>query len=551
MIKQKFKNIFIIIPVIVVALASLAAYSFIHAQQDKPLFTENEYKAHLKFLADDLLEGRAPGTRGGDLAALYIASQFEEAGLQPISEKTGYFQQVPAFDFTIIDKSISFELSAENKSKELEYGEDIVLFSELFKEEITLDNDLLFVGYGIEAPEYGWDNFKGVDLKNKILVMLCNEPDYEKTGFGFEGLSYYGSFITYKEDIARIKGAKGLIICHNEEEAGQPFSWFQHTLGYRWVRLESQMQKPLGLYAVISRPVLEEALSFVGLNYNQLKEKADSKDFRPISLGIRAKAIFEHKYRKFSSPNVIGIVPGTTMKDEAVVLMAHYDHLGMNPLIEGDNIYNGAYDNASGTAALICLAQTFASNPQKRSLIFLATTDEEKGILGAEHYASHPIFPLENTIIALNLDSVSFYGRSDGFRMFPVQYTDAGPKLEALGRKLGLKLIVKGPDKIGAAFVFDNVGFCTRGIVSLRFKLDGNYLSLTEEEVSTIEKKRGPIYHLPSDEIYPYYRYDGVLQTMEILYSIGQYYAEGAEKPEMKKGNPYELAYRIRKQVYQ
>jgi hypothetical protein len=149
------------------------------------------------------------------------------------------------------------------------------------------------------------------------------------------------------------------------------------------------------------------------------------------------------------------------------------------------------------------------------------------------------------------MDGVSFYGRTDGFRMFPVQYTDAGPSLEALSRKLGLKLIVRGPDKVGAAFVFDNIGFCTRGIVSLRFKLDGNYLSLTEEEISDIEEKIGPSYHLPSDEIYPYYRYDGALQTMEILYSIGQYYAEGAEKPEMIEGNPYELAYRIRKQVYQ
>lgn len=551
MIKQKLNNIFIVISVTVVALASLAAYSFIRAQKDKPLFTENEYKAHLKFLSDDMLEGRAPGTRGGDLAALYIASQFEEAALQPISKETGYFQQVPTFDFTITDKSMSFELSAENKSKELEYGEDIVLFSELLKEEITLDDDLLFVGYGIEAAEYGWDDFKGVDLKNKILVMLCNEPDYKKTGFGFEGLSYYGSFITYKEDIARIKGAKGLIICHNEEEAGQPFSWFQHSLGCRWVRLESQMKKPLSLYAWISRQAMDEALSFVGLSYNQLKEKANSKDFHPIPLGIRAKAVLKQKYRKFSSPNVIGIVPGTDMTDEAVVFMAHYDHLGMNPLIEGDNIYNGAYDNASGTAALICLARAFASNPQRRSLVFLATTNEEKMMLGAEYYASHPVFSLENTIIALNMDGVSFYGRNDGFRMFPVQYTDAGPTLEALGRKLGLKLIVRGPDKIGAAFVFDNVGFCTRGVVSLRFKLDGNYLSLNEEEVSNIEKKRGPIYHLPSDEIYPYYRYDGVLQTMEILYSIGQYYAEGAEKPEMIHGNPYELAYRIRKQVYQ
>jgi hypothetical protein len=550
MIKQKFKNIFIIIPVTLVALASLTVYSFIHPQEDKPLFTENEYKAHLKFLANDLLEGRAPGTRGGDLAALYIASQFEAAGLRPISEENGYFQQVPAFDFTIIDKSVSFELSTENKSKELEYGEDIVLFSELLKEEIILDDELLFVGYGIEAPEYRWDDFKGIDLKNKIIVMLCNEPDYGKTGFGFEGLSYYGSPFTYKEDIARIKGAKGLIICHNEEEIGQPLSWFQHSLGSRWVRLESQMQKPLGLYAWISRQAIDEVLSFAGLSYDQLKLKADSKDFHPIPLGVKAKAVFNQKYRKFSSPNVIGIVPGTDMRDEAVVFMAHYDHLGMNPLIEGDNIYNGAYDNASGTSALICLAQAFASTPQKRSLVFLATTDEEKMMLGADFYASHPVLPLENTIIALNMDGVSLYGRNDGFRMFPVQYTSAGPSLEALGHKLGLRLIDSGPDKIGSAFVFDNIAFCTRGIVSLRFKLDGNYLSLTEEEITNIEEKIGPIYHLPSDEIYPYYRYDGALQTMETLYSIGCYYAGEAEKPEMLKGNPYELAYRIRKQVY-
>lgn len=547
MIKQRFKSISAFLSLVFFIMASLAVYTSIQAEEDQPLFTENEYKAHLKFLADDLLEGRAPGTRGGDLAALYIASQFEAAGLQPISEKTGYFQQVPVLSFNTEYESVTFTLSAKDESKELIAVDEVVLYSELLQEEVSMDEDLLFVGYGIEAPEYNWDDFKGIDLEDKILVMLCNEPDYEKTGFGSESLSYYGTW-TYKEEIARIKGAKGIIILHTDETVGIPFSPIRNALvGDGCVVFENQINNPLTLYAWISQPAIDETLAFVGLSCDQLREKAESRDFLPIPLGLRAKVSFKQHYRKFSSPNVIGMLSGSSMNDEAIILMAHYDHLGIGPSVEGDNIYNGAYDNASGTAGLICLARAFASQSTKRNIIFLATTLEEKRIrFGSEYYVANPIFPLEKTIIALNMDGLSFKGRQDGVMLFPIQFTDAIPVAKKLSQDLGLELHIGSADKTGRTYLFDNFPFITRDLVALRIKLAGKYLSMTDEEVSDANNKIGMRYHQPRDEIYPFFRYDGNLQALQTIYYIGRYYADGAKKPSMKPDHPFALPKRLR-----
>ena len=531
---------------VLIALIVFAAFCC-SSQAEKPLFSENAYEAHLKFLADDLLEGRSPGARGGDLAALYIAGRFEEAGLLPISKEDGYYQKVPLHCAVTEYGSATLTLSSQNHRLDLKPVEEALINSELPDEEIRLDDELLFCGYGIEAPEFGRDDFKGIDIKNRVVVMLCGEPDFEKTGFPSESLTYYGTW-TYKEEICRLKGAKGLILLHSDKLLGIEFPPIRNVLSGGHFLFESQMTNLFALYAWITEPALNKALAPAGLSFDQLIDKAESPDFTPVPLGLRVEASFRQRRRELSSPNVIGYVPGTSMDEEAIVIMAHYDHLGIGPEVEGDSIYNGAYDNASGMAGLICLAQAFAKHPAKRRLIFLATTFEEKRMrFGSEYYVAHPLVPLDKTVIALNMDGLELYGRGVGFRMFPIQFTDAVPTAERLAEEMGLKLQVDGPDRAGSTFLFDNHPFIAHGVVALRLRLAGDYETRTLDEVEELEKKIGPTYHQPNDEIYPFFRYDGAIQELEILTRVARFYADGAQRPSMIPEHPFAVPEEVRR----
>jgi hypothetical protein len=510
-------------------------------------FRENEYRAHLRFLADDLCEGRAPGTRGGDLAALYIATRFEEAGLRPISKERGYFQDVPMTGNRTDHETVEFTLRADARSVSLAPIEEVVVNSERPGERVDLSGELVFVGYGIEAPELGWDDYKGTDVEGAILVMLLNDPDHDKTGFGSESLTYYGRW-TYKEEIAREKGAAGLVLLHTDESATYGFQVVRTSNVVERVALDGGIEHPLALRAWVSRPSFDKALEGVGLDYDALQARADDPQFRPFPLGIDLQASFRQTYRRFSSPNVVGILPGGDLADEAILFMAHYDHLGIGHEVDGDRIYNGAVDNASGTAALLCLARAFAEDPDppRRSIVFLATTAEEKGLLGSEYYAAHPAFPLDRTVLALNKDCCSFQGRRDGYSAFPVRHTDAIPVFEALGRDMGLAFSVGGPDRGGGAFRTDSFPLSARGVVGLSIGLSGKNLTLTEEEVKAIREKAGRWYHQPTDEIREDFVYDGVLQEMEILYRVGRHFAGGASAPQLVEGHPFAPAGKMR-----
>jgi hypothetical protein len=514
-------------------------------QAEEARFSELTYRAHLEFLAHDLIEGRAPGQRGGDLAALYIATQFEAAGLHPISEEQGYFQTVPLVRSDTEKESLVFTLTAGDKEVELSPESDVIVLSELEQDEIKLSDELIFVGYGIQAPEFGWDDYKDVDVRGKTVVMLFNDPDYDKTGFAAESVSYYGMWF-YKEEIARLKGIKGLILLHSDETALAPFSALLNTLANGLVNLDDESRKPLPLLAVVSQPAIDRVLAGVELDFEKLKEEADSKDFQPRPLGLRVDVDFKPTHERLSSPNVIGVLPGTSMADEAVIFMAHYDHLGIGPAVDGDKIYNGARDNASGTAALICLAHAFAGQPSKRTIIFLDTTAEETGMHGTEYYAEHPIIPLEKTVVALNKDVCSVWGRRDGFKALPVQHTDAVETFREIGESQDLQLHVGGVDKYGTKFRVDAFPLSARGVVALSVWLDGEPLDTTEEEIDKLKETIGLWYHQPNDEIYPFFRFDGAVQELEILYAAGRYLADSEKIPSLDPDNPFRPARRMK-----
>jgi hypothetical protein len=545
------KSTVLLLTAMIFALFACGLLAAPQVEEHKPVFTEAEYKGHLKFLANDLCEGRAPGTRGGDLAALYIATQFEAAGLKPISEADGYYQQVPMQGNSTKYDTVKFSLSTGGQSVDLIGFDEVIIGSELPDKQIALGGDLLFVGYGIEAPEYGWDDYKGLDVHGKVIVMLVNDPDFEKTGFGSESLTYYGRW-TYKEEIARIKGAAGLILLHTDQTATYPFTVVQASWGVERCDLQGTILNPLTIKGWVSQPAIDKALAFVGLSYAALKDKADNKDFQPIPLGIRADVAFEQDYREFNSPNVIGILPGTNLADEAILYMAHYDHFGIGHPVNGDAIYNGATDNASGTAAVICLARAFAQDPKppRRSIIFMATTGEEKGLLGSEYYSAKPVIPMEKTIIALNKDCCNFYGLRDGLSAFPIQFTNALPEFQKVASEMGLQLQIGGADIGGGAFRVDSFPLCARGVIGLSISTGGKNLTFTDEQMKKFRDTVGPWYHQPNDEIYPFWNYEGIIQELNILYKLGTHYADGAPAPKLNPDNPFVPAIRIRELKY-
>jgi Zn-dependent M28 family amino/carboxypeptidase len=511
------------------------------AQETEGPFSAAEYSAHLKFLAGDLCEGRAVGTRGGELAAAYIAAQFEAAGLEPISAEDGYYQRVPLKGTKTRQASVRFALGAGDRSVAFTPVEEVVANSELDADAVEVEGELLFVGYGIEAPELDWDDYKGVDAAGKILVMLVNDPDFELTGFGGESLTYYGRW-TYKEEIARAKGARGLILIHTDETAGYGFEVIRSSWTGERIDYQDAGARPLEINAWLSREAAEKALALVEASYDELKAGADRREFRPRPLALRLKASLEQDRRATTSPNVLGLLRGGSKADQVVIYTAHYDHLGIGlPDASGDAIYNGAMDNASGTSALICLARAFARSPRppERNVLFFANTGEESGLLGSTWYAEHPLFPLEQTCVVLNKDVCETLGAKTAFKAFPADHSNAVETLQRIGAELELAYEEAGIDRTGLAFRSDHFPFAARGIVAMSVGLAGDYRTLTEERVKEIEAEIGDTYHQASDEVHPLWSCDGALQELELLYRIGRHYADGAPAPAMNAEHPY------------
>lgn len=493
--------------------------------------------AHLRFLAHDLLEGRAPGTRGIELAAHYIAAQFERAGLRPAVGDTSYFQRVPVVGMTSRAR-LAFEAGGERL--ELRYGDEFVAWAGTQRPEASARGDIVFVGYGVNAPEYGWNDYKDADLSGKILLSLVNDPGKTEPGrFRGDTLTYYGRW-TYKLEEAARRGAAGAILVHTRELAGYPWGVVSSSWGRERFGLEVKPgERRLAVMAWVPWDVAARALAAAGKNLDALYAAAQSADFRPVETGVRLSATVRSRIRRIESANVAGILPGRSRPREVVVYTAHYDHLGIGRAADGDSIYNGARDNASGTALLITLADAFARLPQRpaRSVLFLAVTAEEYGLLGSRYYAENPLIRLTRTAANVNMDGANLWGPTEDVIAIGVDRSTLGPVVERAARAERLTLRGDRFPEQGYFFRSDQFSFVRWGVPAAYIEHGYDYVGRPEGwGVQRQDEYNERDYHQPSDEVRPDFDYAGAVQQGRVAFRVGWEVAEAKDLPQWLPG---------------
>jgi len=488
------------------------------AQRPSPIPVDTAaMDAHLRFLASDLLEGRAPATRGGRLAAEYIAAQFQALGLEPAGANGSYFQPVALVGMTP-QPMLSWG-KAGGATDTLVYRDAFVAWAERPEADIAASGEVVFVGYGIRAPEWQWDDYKGADLRGKVLLMLVNDPGLvDSTVFLGKILTYYGRW-TYKLEEAARQGAAGAILIHTTESATYPWEVVRGSWSVEQFKLDQPHSPSIAFAGWVTEASARTALSKAGLNLDSLTRTAARRGFRPIPTGITASVGVHSALRRVESDNVVARLPGRDprLASQAVLITAHWDHKGIGPPIRGDSIYNGAEDNASGVAAILGAAKALARLPRTaRSILFVATTAEESGLLGSEAYVQRPLIPLGQTAAVLNLDVTNVRGATRDMGALGMDRSTLGPVFEAAARAESLT-IESQPDVRGSFFRSDHFPFARAGVPALSIKPGVDFVGrpagwgVQQENIYNQDR-----YHQPSDEYQPTFRYAGLAQEVRV-----------------------------------
>jgi Zn-dependent M28 family amino/carboxypeptidase len=531
----------------------------VHAQQS-PTVTEGPLRAHLAFLADDLLEGRGTGQRGGDLAVRYLETQAAVMGLKPLPD--GTYRQPVRFRGTKLlpGSAISFNAGVGPGAARLTpvIGEGVLIGTGSGKASLSFDAPLVFVGYGATAPEEKWDDYKDVDVKGKILVMMVNDPQptaEEPNRFAGKAYTYYGRWL-YKFEEAVRRGAAGALLIHTTPSASYPWSVPANGFGHERFHLNKEGNQVEGwLHEDTARDLFKSA----GFDLDTLRAQAESRDFRPVDLKTTAHVELRSAVRQVEQFNVAGIVPGTDpkLKEQAVVYSAHWDHLGVDEDMRSDlrsgvrregktdHTYNGAIDNASGTAALLAMAAEAVKHPAKRTQIFLWPAAEEQGLLGSAAYVANPVWPLNKTSADLNLDSMNFVGRTRDIGVAGAERSSLYESAGAVAKKMGLKLAPLIPDISGAYFRADHFNFAKAGIPAFNvgsavFSGDGHFEFEKNQQASSAKlvafKKD---YHQVTDEYHADWDLSGMVQQAQFTLNLGYAVANDPKMASFKKGDPF------------
>ena len=507
--------------------------------------------AHIKVLASNEFEGRSPGTKGEELSVKYIADQFKKIELKPGNPDGTYTQEVPLAGIKS-EPRMSFTIA--DKTMDLKYPDDFVASSARLQPEIKIDKaDVVFVGYGVVAPEYGWNDYKNVDVRGKTLLMLIGDPpvpdpkDPSKLNdkmFKGKAMTYYGRW-TYKYEIAAQKGAAAAIIIHETEPAAYPWQVVRSSWGKENFELDNPNKNmdAVSARSWITLEIAKKLFVDCGQDFDALKKSAITKEFRPVTLNAKANIEIKQQIRSFKSHNVIGKLEGDDpkLRDEYIIYTAHWDHLGRHPELQGDQIFNGAIDNASGVASVIQLAAAFKklNPPPKRSVLFMATTAEEAGLLGAKYYAEHPLYPLEKTLADINLDSMNVWGKARDIEDLSLGFSTLDDLLAAAAKRQGRSAIPDSrPDK-GKIYRADNFEFSKAGLPSLYVGKGEHLASRPESAPLKSDEYDSTDYHQVTDEVRPDWDLSGAVQDVQLLFEVGYQVANGDKFPEWKPGSEF------------
>jgi Zn-dependent M28 family amino/carboxypeptidase len=507
---------------------------------------------HVKVLSSDAFEGRGPATAGEVKTVQYMTDQFKAVGLQPGGDlmkdgQRAWTQDVPLAQFDT-KGPVNVGVTVNGKVQPWAQGEQIAIRApQTGVDHVTIkDAPVVFVGYGVKAPERNWDDFKGVDLKGKIALVLVNDPDFE-TGqgdFGGKAMTYYGRW-TYKYEEAARQGAIGFIVIH--ETAPASYGWNtvknSNTNSVFDIIRKDPTKEHAPIEAWVQRDVTVDLFKAAGLDFETLKTQAQTRDFKPVTLnGVTFSTDFAVDVKKIISHNVAGVLPGTKHPDEKVIYTAHWDHLGVGlPDAKGDRIYNGAQDNALGSATLIEIARQFAKAPRpERSVLFLAVTAEEKGLLGSEYYAANPLYPLAKTVGDINMDGGSTAGPARNFTTSGNAPLTLQDDLIAVAKTHGKTYSPDPRPGAGSFYRSDHFSFAKRGVPAISFGAGQDLVDGGLAKGEALGKDYVTYrYHQPADEYSPDWNLAGVAQDGGMLFDLGEKLANSREWPEWKAGSEF------------
>ena len=539
--------------IIMAAFAAAALAFALDPSAAMNLITPDRLLAHIKVLASDEFEGRAPSTKGEELSVKYLTKQFQSFGLKPGNPDGTYVQDVPLFG--ILSTPVS-HVWVNGATMDLEMKKDIVAWTiQPIPEVRVQDSEVVFVGYGVVAPEYGWDDYKGVDVKGKTIVMLVNDPavpdpnDRSKLDpnmFKGKAMTYYGRW-TYKYEIASKMGAAAAVIIHETGPAGYPFEVVvgSNTHENFDIQTPDRNASQVPVRSWITYAAADRIFAAAHQDLAALKKQATTKNFHPVALNAKWSFDIKTAVREVKSKNVVAKVVGSDPKlqDEYVVFTAHWDHLGKDPALKGDQIYNGAVDNASGCAGLLELARAFAklTPAPKRSILFLSVTAEEKGLLGSKYYASNPLYPLNKTLADLNMDSMNMWGKTRDMVIVGLGNSTLDDVAKQVADQQGGRTLHPDPaPERGGFYRSDHFEFAKQGVPALDIHPGEDFIGKPatfghdkSEEYTTND------YHKVSDEPKPGWDLSGEVQDMRLLFQVGLDVADGKRFPEWKPGNEF------------
>lgn len=534
---------------IILAMAGALLGTSAHAQDSAAIQAINasSLAQHIKVLASDAFEGRKPFTRGEDSTIQYLADQFRQLGLQP-GNGDSYFQEVPMVSISS-HPADHLVIEGARGAVTLSYLDDFVAATRRVQEQVNISHsELVFAGYGIVAPEYGWNDYKGLDVKGKTVIVMINDPGFADSSlFKGRNMSYYGRW-TYKFEEASRQGATGVIIIHETAAASYPWKvvrsgWSNSKLH---LRTANNNQHRTALEGWITLDAAKKIFQLAGISPD-IMQKARTKGFKPVDLHLQTSLVINNTIKKSTSHNVLAVLPGAKRPQECVVYSAHWDHFGIGEPVKGDSIYNGAVDNATGTAGLLALATAFTRLAQKpeRSVLFLSVTGEEQGLLGSEYYVAHPSFALNKTVADINLDVLNTFGRTRDITVIGYGQSMLDEYARRAAARQGRVIVPEANPEGGWFFRSDHFNFAKKGVPGLYIgpgtDAVGHEPGWGAAQIAAYNRLR---YHSPADEFNPAtWVMDGMVADVRLLFDVGYHLSNESSYPAWKQGSEFR-AYR-------